>query len=163
MPLAARDPYGNDDIEDTQSDQAGEVLPLLTDVDHVGYAVDDLDAAIDRYRDAFGLVVSHREVLHDDGMEVARLAVGDSAVHLLAAVDDDSGVAEFLAEWGPGLHHVGYRVPDCARALEVLAEIDGVELIDPEPTLGFDGATVAWVDASTVLGSLIQLVETSPR
>ncbi len=88
--------------------------PLLTEIDHVAIAVDDLDAAIDYYADTFGAVVSHRERIDSDGVEEALLAVADSYIQLLTPTRDDSPVAIFLQKRGPGLHHVGYRVADCA-------------------------------------------------
>ena len=90
---------------------------LLTEIDHVAIAVLDLDAAIDYYRNAFGAEVAHRETVDSDGVEEALLAVAESYVQLIAAARADSPVARFLQRRGEGLHHVGYRVDDCAAAL----------------------------------------------
>ncbi len=87
---------------------------LLTEIDHVAIAVNDLDAAIDYYRETFGCEVEHREVVESDGVEEALLKVADSYVQLLTPTRDDSPVAKYLANKGEGLHHVGYRVADCA-------------------------------------------------
>ena len=138
---------------------SGQLGPLLNRVDHVGIATSDLGGAIDSYREVFGVTVSHRETMVEDGMEVARLGLKDNSIYLLSPTDEDSGLAEFLENWGEGLHHVGYRTDNVASALQRLKDMDGIELIDTEPTLGFEGHTVAWVDATTVLGSLILLVE----
>ena len=93
--------------------------PLLTEIDHVGIAVRDLDAAIAYYRDTFGATVSHRECIDLDGVEEALIAVADSYIQLLCPTRPDSPVARFLERRGEGLHHVGYRVDDCAAALAV--------------------------------------------
>src|SRR5258705_13438853 len=90
---------------------------LLTEIDHVAIAVNDLEAAIAYYRDTFGCEVAHREVVETDGVEEALLKVADSYVQLLTPSRDDSTVAKYLAAKGEGLHHVGYRVADCAQAL----------------------------------------------
>jgi methylmalonyl-CoA epimerase len=89
---------------------------LLTEIDHVGIAVRDLDAAIAYYRDTFGATVSHRECIDLDGVEEALIAVADSYIQLLSPTRPDSPVARFLERRGEGLHHIGYRVDDCATA-----------------------------------------------
>ena len=91
--------------------------PLLTEIDHVGIAVRDLDAAISYYRDTFGATVTHREVIDLDGVEEALISVADSYIQLLSPTRPDSPVARFLERRGEGLHHVGYRVDDCATAI----------------------------------------------
>ncbi len=95
---------------------------MLTEIDHVAIAVRDLDAAIDWYRDALGAEVAHREIVERDGVEEALLAVAESYVQLITPTRDDSPVARFLDKRGEGLHHVGYRVPDCAAALEAMVK-----------------------------------------
>ena len=90
---------------------------LLTEIDHVAIAVSDLEAAIDYYERAFGATVDHREVVERDGVEEALLKVADSYVQLLTPTRPDSPVAKAIEKRGEGLHHVGYRVEDCAAAL----------------------------------------------
>ena len=131
---------------------------LLTEIDHVAIAVSDLDEAIDYYRDTFGAEVTHREVVASDGVEEALLAVADSYVQLLTPTTDDSPVAGFLARRGEGIHHVGYRVDDCAEALRSVKE-QGGRVIDEEPRPGSRGTTVAFVHPKTAFGTLIELVE----
>ena len=156
MPLAARDP--NETDEEREAAQAGEELPTLTAIDHVAFAVRDIYAALDTYREAFGAVVEHREELVDDGVDVALLKVGDGYVQLLAPTGEGSVLTPFLADRGEGLHHVGFRVDDVAAALEVL-EAQGHELIDTEPRAGTRGTTVAFVHPRSMHGALILLVE----
>jgi methylmalonyl-CoA/ethylmalonyl-CoA epimerase len=131
---------------------------LLTEIDHVAIAVDDLDAAIDYYRETFGCEVEHREVVESDGVEEALLKVADSYVQLLTPTRDDSPVAKYLASKGQGLHHVGYRVADCAQALESV-KAHGHRVIDEAPRLGSRGTTVAFVHPKTAFGTLIELVQ----
>ena len=87
---------------------------MLTEIDHVAIAVNDLEAAIAWYAEVFGATVAHRERVESDGVEEALLAVADSYVQLLTPIRDDSPVAKYLANKGEGLHHIGYRVDDCA-------------------------------------------------
>jgi methylmalonyl-CoA/ethylmalonyl-CoA epimerase len=131
---------------------------LLTEIDHVAIAVTDLEAAIAWYEDVFGATVAHREVVETDGVEEALLAVADSYVQLLTPVRDDSPVAKYLEKRGEGLHHIGYRVDDCAVALDAL-RAQGARLIDEEPRPGSRGTTVAFVHPKGAFGTLIELVE----
>jgi methylmalonyl-CoA epimerase len=130
----------------------------LTEIDHVAIAVHDLDAAIAYYRDAFGAEVAHREVVEQDGVEEALLAVADSYIQLLTPVRDDSPVAKSLATRGEGLHHVGYRVADCAAALERV-KAEGHRVIDEVPRPGSRGTTVAFLHPKSAFGTLIELVQ----
>jgi len=132
--------------------------PLLTEVDHVAIAVNDLDAAINYYRDTFGAQVAHRERIERDGVEEALISVADSYIQLLMPIRGDSPGAKFLSQHGEGLHHVGYRVDDCAAALDSVREA-GARLIDEKPRPGSRGTTVAFVHPKGSLGTLIELVQ----
>lgn len=131
---------------------------LLTEIDHVAIAVNDLEAAIDYYAKAFGAEVHHREVVDSDGVEEALVKVADSYIQLTAATREDSPIAKFLAKKGEGLHHVGYRVDDCAAALASMVEA-GATPIDAEPRPGSRGTTVAFVHPKGSFGTLIELVQ----
>ena len=131
---------------------------MLTEIDHVAIAVNDLDGAIAWYADVFGATVDHRERVDSDGVEEALLKVADSYVQLLTPTRDDSPVAKYLANKGEGLHHIGYRVDDCAAALESV-KASGGRVIDEVPRPGSRGTTVAFVHPKTSFGTLIELVE----
>ena len=122
-------------------------MMALTEVDHVAIAVRDLDAAIEWYAETLGAQLSHREVIEKDGVEEALLAVADSFVQLLTPIRDDSPVAKFLAAKGEGIHHVGYRVADCAAALN-----QAVEGAEHARALGGDAYT--GIDARAALAVL---------
>lgn len=130
----------------------------LTEIDHVAIAVHDLDAAVDYYRAAFGAEVHHREVVASDGVEEALIKVADSYIQLTAATTPDSPIAKYLEKRGEGLHHVGYRVDDCAAALAMMVEA-GATPIDTEPRPGSRGTTVAFVHPKGSFGTLIELVQ----
>ena len=132
--------------------------PMFTEIEHVAIAVNDLDAAIDWYAENFGATVAHRERVESDGVEEALLAVADSYIQLLCPTSEDSPVAKYLAKKGEGLHHVGYRVDDCAAALESVKSHGG-RVIDEAPRPGSRGTTVAFVHPKTSFGTLIELVQ----
>ena len=131
---------------------------LLTEIDPVAIAVTTRAAANAYYRDPFGAEVAHREVVESDGVEEALLRVADSYVQLLTPTRDDSPVAKYLQNRGEGLHHVGYRVDDCAAALESV-KAHGGRVIDEVPRPGSRGTTVAFVHPKGAFGTLIELVQ----
>ena len=131
---------------------------LLTEIDHVAIAVKDLDAAIDYYARAFGAEVHHREIVDSDGVEEALVKVADSYIQLTGATRDDSPIAKFLEKRGEGLHHIGYRVDDCATALAAMIEA-GATPIDKAPRPASRGTTVAFVHPKGSFGTHIELVK----
>ena len=131
---------------------------MLTQIDHVGIAVEDLDAAVEHYRRTLGVEPTHRERVESQGVEEVLLGVGSSFIQLLGALGPDTPVGRFLERRGPGVHHIGYRVDDVASALERL-RAEGVELIDQAPRAGSRGTTIAFVHPKGMGGVLIELVQ----
>lgn len=131
---------------------------LLTEIDHIAIAVRDLDAAIDFYLRAFGATVTHREVVEFDGIEEALLKVAESYVQLITPTRPDSPVAKSIEKRGEGLHHIGYRVENCAVALSAMVAA-GAIAIDKEPRPGSRGTTVAFIHPKGNFGTLIELVQ----
>ena len=131
---------------------------LLTEIDHVAIAVRDLEAAVAWYAETFGAEVTHREVVESDGVEEALLAVADSYVQLLTPTRESSPVHAYLERRGEGIHHVAYRVADCAEALQAVKNAGG-RVIDEHPRPGSRGTTVAFVHPKGAFGTLIELVQ----
>jgi methylmalonyl-CoA/ethylmalonyl-CoA epimerase len=135
---------------------------LITGIDHVAIAVRDLEAAIAYYAETFGARVEHRERVDSDGVEEALIAVGGSYIQLLTPTRADSPVARHLERRGEGIHHVAYRVADCAAALRVVREAGGA-VIDEQPRPGSRGTTVAFLHPRGAFGTLVELVEEDRR
>ena len=131
---------------------------ILTEIDHVAIAVHDLDAAISYYQRAFGATVDHREVVESDGVEEALLKVAESYIQLLTPTRPDSPVAKSLEKRGEGLHHIGYRVANCAEALAQMIAA-GATPLDKAPRPGSRGTTVAFIHPKGSFGTLIELVQ----
>ncbi len=126
-------------------------------IHHLGVAVEDLDTALETYERLFGAELEHRETVADQGVEAASLRIGSGRVELLAALEDDTPVGRFLANRGPGMHHVAYEVDDVGAALGELAA-EGAELIDSRPRRGLFGLEVAFVHPDAVHGVLAEIV-----
>jgi methylmalonyl-CoA/ethylmalonyl-CoA epimerase len=133
---------------------------MLTDVDHVGIAVADLEAAVEHYRSAFGIEPVHRETVVDQGVNEVLFKVGTSYIQLLAATGPDTPVGKFLAKRGEGVHHIGYRVDSVANVLAHLKG-QGIPLVDEAPRPGSRGTTVAFVHPKGFGGVLVELVQES--
>ena len=131
---------------------------LLTEIDHIAIAVHDLEAAIAYYAEVYGATVDHREVVESDGVEEALLKVADSYIQLLTPTRPDSPVAKYLEKRGEGLHHIGYRVANCAVALDSVRAAGG-RVIDEAPRPGSRGTTVAFIHPKTTFGTLVELVQ----
>lgn len=134
---------------------------MIGDLDHVGIAVEDLEAAVEHYRAAFGIEPTHRERVDDQGVEEVLFAVGTSYIQLLGALGPDTPVGRSLATRGPGVHHVAYRVDDVAAALDRLREA-GVRLIDESPRPGSRDTLIAFVHPRSMGGVLVELVQERP-
>ena len=131
---------------------------MLGAIDHTGIAVADLDQSIPFYRDVLGCRSCTAKRSPTQGVEAALLDVGDSHVELIAPLGPDTGVARFLEQRGPGLHHVAYRVDDIEAALASLSAA-GVRLIDERPRPGIRGSRVAFLHPSAAGGVLTEIVE----
>ena len=126
-------------------------------IHHLGVAVEDLDEAVATYERLFGAEVEHRATVADQGVEAAAVLVGSGRVELLASLGRETPVGKFLADRGPGMHHVAYEVADVRAAIDELAE-QGVELVDEEPRQGLFGLEVAFLHPDAVDGVLSELV-----
>jgi methylmalonyl-CoA/ethylmalonyl-CoA epimerase len=131
---------------------------MLGRIDHIGVAVDDLDAAIALYAGTLKMPLVHRETVTEQGVEAVLLDVGEGHVELLAPLGPDTPVGKFLAKKGPGLHHVAYQVDDIDAVLASL-KADGVRLIDETPRIGIRGARVAFVHPGATGSVLTEIVE----
>jgi methylmalonyl-CoA/ethylmalonyl-CoA epimerase len=131
---------------------------MFARIDHVGVAVEDLDASIALYEKTYNMKLVHREVVEEQGVEAVLLDVGENHVELLAPLGPDTPVGKFLAKKGPGIHHVAYQVQDIDSALSSLKE-QGLRLIDETSRIGIRGSRVAFLHPAASGGVLTEIVE----
>jgi methylmalonyl-CoA/ethylmalonyl-CoA epimerase len=127
-------------------------------IDHIGVAVEDLDAAIGLYERDYQMPCVHRETVTEQGVEAVLLDVGENHVELLSPLGEDTPVGKFLAKRGPGLHHVAYQVSDIEGTLARLRE-SGLRLIDSQPRTGIRSSRVAFLHPSSTGGVLTEIVQ----
>jgi methylmalonyl-CoA epimerase len=135
---------------------------MLEQIDHVGIAVPDLETAVERYRETFGVAPAHRERVESQGVEEVLFRVGVSYIQLLGALGPDTPIGRFLDKRGGGVHHVAYRVEDVATTLETLKE-RGARLVDETPRPGSRGTSIAFVHPASTEGVLVELVQVGVR
>ena len=131
---------------------------MLGRIDHVGVAVEDLDAAIALYQDKLGMPLAHRETVEDQGVEAALLDVGEGHIELLRPLGEDTPVGKFVAKKGGGMHHVAYAVEDIDATLTQIKDA-GLELIDSEARVGIRESRVAFLHPRSTGGVLTEIVE----
>jgi len=131
---------------------------VFTRIDHIGVAVEEIEPAMQLYRDSLQLEVAHREVVEEQGVEAVLLDVGENHVELLAPLAADTPVGRFLAKQGPGLHHVAYQVSDIEAALQA-CRTAGLALIDEQPRTGIRASRVAFLHPRSTGGVLTEIVQ----
>ncbi len=127
-------------------------------IDHIGVAVEDIEAALELYEKSFEMELAHRETVESQGVEAVLLDVGDGHVELLRPLGPDTAVGKFLARTGPGLHHVAYAVDDIEAALRQVVAV-GIEPIDFQPRVGIRNSRVAFLHPRSTGGVLTEIVE----
>jgi methylmalonyl-CoA/ethylmalonyl-CoA epimerase len=137
--------------------------PLFTAIDHVGVAVPDLDAAIDFYRDTYGMALLHTETNEEQGVREAMMGVGSaqaphSCVQLLAPLSPQSPIAKFLDRSGPGVQQVAYRVEDIEAVSATLRD-RGLRLLYERPRRGTADSRVNFIHPKDAGGVLVELVQ----
>lgn len=133
-------------------------LMFAYNLDHVAIAVADLDVSLAEYARLYGSEPLYREVVEEQGVEEAMIAVGGSFIQLLQPLGPETPVGRFLNTKGEGLHHIALAVSDIDAALAHLAA-EGARLIDEEPRIGGRGARIAFVHPKQFAGTLVELVE----
>jgi methylmalonyl-CoA/ethylmalonyl-CoA epimerase len=131
---------------------------MFNRVDHIGVAVEDIDASLELYERDYGMTLVHREIVAEQGVEAVLLDVGENHIELLAATGPDTPVGKFIAKKGPGMHHVAYQVDDIEATLAALKEA-GMKLIDETPRIGIRNSRVAFLHPKTAGGLLTEIVQ----
>ena len=127
-------------------------------VDHVGLAVQDLDASMKFFQEVFQIPQGDVKELPDQGVRATLLPIGQTRIELLEPLSPDSAVGRFIERRGEGLHHLAFHVKNISESLESLSS-HGIELIDKSPREGLSGL-IAFIHPRSVHGVLTELVQT---
>jgi len=131
---------------------------LVSKIDHIGIAVNNLDEAIKLYKDVLGLELHGVEVVEEQKVKVAFLSIGDTEIELLESTSPEGPIAKFIETKGQGIQHIAFKVGDVEAALAEMKE-KGMRLIDEKPRYGAGGARIAFLHPKSTDGVLIELCE----
>jgi methylmalonyl-CoA/ethylmalonyl-CoA epimerase len=124
-------------------------------IEHIGIAVEDLDAAIHYYEEVIGLECYAIEEVKDQKVRTAFFRVGDTKIELLESTDPEGPIGKFIGNRGPGLHHLAFAVPDVNQALKDVEE-KGVRLIDQSGRKGAEGLAIGFLHPKSTFGVLTE-------
>lgn len=131
---------------------------MIKKISHIAIVVPKIEDALTFWVDTLGLPLEHVEYVPDQDVEVAFLPSGESEIELLEPIDPDSGVARYMAKYGPGMHHICFEVDDIMAMLNKM-KATGIHLINEEPTIGTGGKKIAFVHPKSTGGVLVELYE----
>jgi methylmalonyl-CoA/ethylmalonyl-CoA epimerase len=127
-------------------------------IDHICFAVKNLEETKRVYREDFGLIPTCEYLAESEKIKVARYVIGEVAVEFMESTAPDGEVAKFIDSRGEGAYLIAYKVDDLSKAMEELKG-KNVKLIDREPRELF-GTRYAFVHHPNKLhGVLTELLE----
>jgi len=127
-------------------------------LDHVGIAVENLEASLAVYEGILGMKLHGTEEVVEQKVRTAFLPLGETEVELLESTDPEGPIGKFIAAKGQGVQHLAFRVENLEAALEEL-KAKGVRLIDEKPRYGAGGARIAFIHPKATNGVLVELCE----
>ena len=130
---------------------------MIKRIAHVGIATESVAVTTEFYK-LLGLEVDAIESVSDQGVKVAMLRVGESAIELIEPTDTDSTVTRFIEKRGEGMHHLTFEVDNLTDILARLKE-KNIRLIDESPREGAEGSLIAFIHPDSTGGVLIELCE----
>ncbi len=117
---------------------------MIDHIDHIGIAVESIEASAPFYRDVLRLEDLGTEEVPSQKVRVAMFGVGEARIELLEPTSPDSPIAQFLEKRGQGIHHIAYSVDDASAVVQTMLGA-GVEMIDRQPRCGAGGSLIAFV------------------
>ncbi|MCK9270134.1 MAG: methylmalonyl-CoA epimerase [Bacteroidales bacterium] len=124
-------------------------------IEHIGIAVNSLEESIPYYENVLGLKCYAVEEVADQKVKTAFFLVGETKIELLESTDPEGPIGKFLANKGPGIHHLAFAVDDVDLALKQ-AEEKGVRLIDKQPRKGAEGLRIGFLHPKSTHGVLTE-------
>ncbi|MBT9392659.1 methylmalonyl-CoA epimerase [Hymenobacter sp. NST-14] len=134
---------------------------MFTNLEHLGLAVHDLEAATALYTTLLGNTPYKREHVASEAVDTVFFQVGGSKIELLAGTSPDSAITKYLAKKPEGIHHVAFEVADI-RAEMARLRAAGFVLLNEEPKQGADNKLVCFVHPKSATGVLVELCQSVP-
>lgn len=129
---------------------------MITALDHIAIAVPDLEAAIARFLEDFGLQHDGNETVASQQTTTAFFSVPATHIELVNPLNGGGPIASYLEKRGPGLHHLCFRTDDIDADVSRL-RAKGYQFIGDAPTPGAHGSRVIFIHPKSCDGVLIEL------
>jgi methylmalonyl-CoA/ethylmalonyl-CoA epimerase len=130
----------------------------VSHIEHIGFAVRNLEEAIVFYEKMYGLKCYAIEDVPEQQVRTAFLLVGQTKIELLESTSPDGPIGKFIAKRGEGFHHIAFHVDGLEETLRIV-EGEGVRLIDAHPRKGAEGLQIAFLHPQSTYGVLTELCE----
>ncbi|OIO99675.1 MAG: methylmalonyl-CoA epimerase [Bacteroidetes bacterium CG2_30_33_31] len=127
----------------------------INNIEHIGIAVENLEASIEYYEKVLGLECYSTEVIADQKVKTAFFKLGNTKIELLESTDSESSIAKFIEKKGAGLHHIAFAVTDVDKSLEEAAA-KGIKLIDEHSRKGAEGLKIGFLHPKSTGGVLTE-------
>jgi len=133
-------------------------MPKVKQINHVAVVVDDMEKALQFWRDALGMEMHELRDVSAEKSQVAFLPLAGSEVELVQPTTDDSGIAKYLAKRGAGMHHICLEVDDIEGMMAQLRS-KNIRLINEAPRTAVDGKKYAFIHPESTSGVLVELYQ----
>lgn len=135
---------------------------MISKIDHIAIAVENLEQAIALYENTLGLKLAHRESVPGQQVETATFPIGDTAIELVQGKGEDSPISRYIQNKGPGIHHIAFAVEDIEKAIAELKG-RGARLVDETPRPGKEGSLIAFIHPKSAEKILYEIVQPSRK
>lgn len=133
----------------------------MTRLEHIGIAIDDVEAAISCLEEVLNEHPYKTETVSSQQVRTHFLNAESAKLELLESLDADSAVARFLNERGEGIHHLAFEVDDVNESMDRLRSA-GYTLLNDTPQIGADDKRIVFVHPKETHGVLLEFCETQP-
>lgn len=127
-------------------------------VEHIGIAVKNLEAANSLYEKLLGIAPYKQEAVASEAVNTSFFRTGSTKIELLESTVAGSAIGKFIEKRGEGIHHVAFEVEDIRKEMQRLRE-EGFVLLNEEPKKGADNKLVCFVHPKGTHGVLVELCQ----
>lgn len=129
---------------------------MITALDHIAIAVPDLDAAIRRFMEDFGLNFEGTEAVAAAKTETAFFPLPPTSIELVHPLNGEGPIATYLEKRGGGIHHLCFRSDNILEDIERL-KAKGYQFLADAPSPGAHGSQVIFIHPKSCDGVLIEI------
>ncbi len=129
---------------------------MITALDHIAIAVPDLERAIRRFAEDFGLKLQGTEEVEDASTTTAFFPLPPTSIELVHPLRGQGPIAKYLQKRPGGLHHLCFRSDDLDADVARL-RARGYEFLAQQPGPGAHGSRTIFIHPRSCDGVLVEL------